>query len=380
MKKVYRLLLLLAVIITTASCQDKYPDLKDGIYAEIETNKGTIVAQLEYENAPMTVGNFVALAEGKHPKVADSIKGKPFYNGLIFHRVIKGFMIQGGDITGNGSGDVGYKFPQEVSDALTHEKGALSMANAGPNTNGSQFFIMHEENPGLNMRYSVFGKVVKNQQVVDSIATSKVEGEKPVEEVKMTKVTIIRKGDAAKKWNAVKAFEDGIAAYDKKIADDEKKLKELAALVPAAAASKSLELAGLKEKATALPGGITVYVVKKGSGEKPAVGDVIKLGYNGFLTDGNLFDSSDKEVSMKYGKFNPQREAAGAYGSMPLQISPQMQMVEGFKEAVLSMGYGDEIVAFLPAATAYGADGAGGIIPPNADLVFELKMDPKEKK
>ena len=380
MKKVHRLLLLLTVILTATSCQDKYPDLKDGIYAEIETTKGTIVAELLYEKVPMTVGNFVALAEGKHPKVADSLKGKPFYDGLIFHRVIADFMIQGGDKMGTGAGDVGYVFPQEVSVDLKHDApGVLSMANSGPGTNGSQFFIMHKENLGLDMKYNVFGKVVQNQQVVDSIATTPVEGQKPVEDMVMKKITIIRKGNAAKKWDAVKAFTDGIAAYDKKIADDAALAESMLPGVPNAVAAKAAELAILKGQAVSLESGLMLYTLIKGSGELPAQGDIVDLLYAGFFEDGRLFDSNEKDVAFKFGSFNPNREAASAYGPMPLQISAQMQMIPGFKEAVLNMAYGQKVVAFIPAALAYGEVGGGDVIPPNTNLVFELTMINKKK-
>lgn len=380
MKKVHQLLLLLTVILTATSCQDKYPDLKDGIYAEIETTKGTIVAELLYEKVPMTVGNFVALAEGKHPKVADSLKGKPFYDGLIFHRVIADFMIQGGDKMGTGAGDVGYVFPQEVSVDLKHDApGVLSMANSGPGTNGSQFFIMHKENLGLDMKYNVFGKVVQNQQVVDSIATTPVEGQKPVEDMVMKKITIIRKGNAAKKWDAVKAFTDGIAAYDKKIADDAALAESMLPGVPNAVAAKAAELAILKGQAVSLESGLMLYTLIKGSGELPAQGDIVDLLYAGFFEDGRLFDSNEKNVAFKFGSFNPNREAASAYGPMPLQISAQMQMIPGFKEAVLNMAYGQKVVAFIPAALAYGEVGGGDVIPPNTNLVFELTMINKKK-
>jgi peptidylprolyl isomerase len=380
MKKVPQLLLLLTVILTATSCQDKYPDLKDGIYAEIETTKGTIVAELLYEKVPMTVGNFVALAEGKHPKVADSLKGKPFYDGLIFHRVIADFMIQGGDKMGTGAGDVGYVFPQEVSVDLKHDApGVLSMANSGPGTNGSQFFIMHKENLGLDMKYNVFGKVVQNQQVVDSIATTPVEGQKPVEDMVMKKITIIRKGNAAKKWDAVKAFTDGIAAYDKKIADDAALAESMLPGVPNAVAAKAAELAILKGQAVSLESGLMLYTLIKGSGELPAQGDIVDLLYAGFFEDGRLFDSNEKDVAFKFGSFNPNREAASAYGPMPLQISAQMQMIPGFKEAVLNMAYGQKVVAFIPAALAYGEVGGGDVIPPNTNLVFELTMINKKK-
>ncbi len=379
MNKVHKLLLILTVVATTLSCKDKYPNLKDGIYAEIETSKGTIIAELYYDKVPMTAGNFVALAEGKHPKVADSLKGKPFYDGLIFHRVIADFMIQGGDKLGTGSGDVGYKFPQEVSEDLKHDApGILSMANAGPGTNGSQFFIMHKPNAGLDMNYNVFGKVVENQQVVDSIATTPVTGQKPTVDVVMKKVKIIRKGSKAQKWDAVKAFSDGVAAYEKRLADEEAKAKALFEKVPETVAAKKLELEALKAKATALPGGVLIYTITPGNGEKPAEGTVVDLIYAGYFADGTLFDSCDKETAMKFGIFNPDRDGQGGYGKMPLQISQEMRMIPGFRDAVLQMSIGEKIVAYIPSALAYGEAGGGDVIPPNTDLIFELEMSAKK--
>lgn len=374
MKKIYGLLAILALVLMISSCEDKYPDVEDGIYAEIQTNKGTMFAELYYEDAPVSSANFVALAEGKHPLVNDSLKGKPFYDGLIFHRVIKDFMIQGGDITGTGGGNIGYKFDQEVSDSLKHdEKGILSMANAGPNTNGTQFFIMHKENPGLDMRYNVFGKVVKGLEVVDSIALTPVNGERPVDSMIMEKVSIIRKGKAAKKWNAVKTFEEAQAAAKLKKEEEAKIAAERTAAAPAIRAAKAEELSLLKEKATKLPNSeVMVYVKKKGTDGKPAEGASVAIEYSGFFTDGTLFDSSILEVAQRFDAVNPRKEQMNAYAPMPVQYSPTVGMVKGFKDAMLSMEYGDEIVAFIPSDLGYGERGAGGVIPPNTDLVFEM--------
>lgn len=376
MKKIHGLLAILALVFMASSCEDKYPDVEDGIYAEIQTNKGTMFAQLYYEDAPISSANFVALAEGKHPLVTDSLKGKPFYDGLIFHRVIKDFMIQGGDITGTGGGNIGYTFDQEVSDSLKHdEKGILSMANAGPNTNGTQFFIMHKENPGLDMRYNVFGKVVKGLEVVDSIALTPVNGERPIDSMIMQKVSIIRKGKDAKKWDAVKTFEDAQAAAKQKKEEEAKIAAERTAAAPAERAAKAEELALLKEKATKLPNSaVMVYVKKKGTEGKPAEGASVSMEYSGFFTDGTLFDSSILEVAQRFDAVNPRKEQMNAYAPMPVQYSPTVGMVQGFKDAMLSMDYGDEIVAFIPSDLAYGERGAGGVIPPNTDLVFEMTI------
>lgn len=376
MKKIHGLLAILALVFMASSCEDKYPDVEDGIYAEIQTNKGTMFAELYYKDAPISSANFVALAEGKHPLVNDSLKGKPFYDGLIFHRVIQDFMIQGGDISGTGSGDVGYKFNQEVSDSLKHDsKGILSMANAGPDTNGSQFFIMHKENPGLDMRYNVFGKVVKGLEVVDSIATTPVNGQKPVEDMIMQKISIIRKGKEAKKWDAVKTFEDALSAAEAKKEEAEKMAAERKAAAPANKAAKATDLAALKLKATKLPNSnVMVYVKNAGSGEKPAEGVSVMMDYSGFFMDGTLFDSSVLEIAQKFDNINARKEQMNAYAPMPVQYSSSVGMVQGFKDAMLSMNYGDEIVAFIPSDLAYGERGAGGVIPPNTDLVFEMKI------
>src|SRR6056300_424959 len=139
------------LLLTLTSCKTKYPDLEPGLYAEFETNKGTFVAKFYHEATPLTVANFVALSKGTHPRVDSMYQGKPYFNGLTFHRVIKDFMIQGGDPKGDGTGNPGYAFPDEIVDSLSHSgKGILSMANSGPATNGSQFFITLKETPWLN--------------------------------------------------------------------------------------------------------------------------------------------------------------------------------------------------------------------------------------
>lgn len=172
------------------------PKLGNGLYALMKTNKGEILLRLEFEKTPLTVANFVGLAEGKIKNSAKP-KGTPFYNGLKFHRVINDFMIQGGDPAGNGTGGPGYKFKDEIVPELVHDRaGILSMANAGPATNGSQFFITHKETPWLNGKHTVFGHVISGQEVVNAIAQNDT-----IESIK-----IIRKGKAAKKFNAEKVF------------------------------------------------------------------------------------------------------------------------------------------------------------------------------
>ncbi len=374
MKKLLGSLLALALMIIATSCKEEYPDLADGIYAEINTNQGTMMAELYREAAPMTVANFVALAEGNHPQVLDSLKGKPFYDGLIFHRVIENFMIQGGDYTGTGSGSVGYKFPQEVSDTLKHdEKGILSMANAGPNTNGSQFFIMHKATPSLDMKYNVFGKVVDGLAVVDSIATTETgQGDKPVEEMRMESVKIIRKGKEAKNFDAVKVFKS-------EIEKSEKMAEERKANAQKVRDAKVAELMEIKKKAKPLSSNdeILVYHISEGSGVTPEEGTRVQVEYSGFLNTGALFDSSSLETAKEFDAVNFMKEQRGMYRAIPVEYSEQAQMVPGFRDVILSMDYGEEVIAFIPSHLAYG-ERANGPIPPNSDLIFEMKIMDKE--
>jgi peptidylprolyl isomerase len=377
MKKIHGLLVVLAIILTASSCEeDKYPDAEDGIYAEINTNKGTMFARLYHEATPATVANFVALAEGNHPEIADSLQGKPFYDGLIFHRVIEDFMIQGGDMAGTGSGKIGYQFDQEIVDSLSHnEKGIMSMANAGPDTNGSQFFIMHKGMTRLDGGYNVFGKVIEGLEVIDSIATVETNSnDRPLDSVVMNQVRIIRKGKQAKKWDAPAVFNEQKELAELAAEEERKLQEERRENAPAVREAKSEELAARKAQAEKLPGGVAIYSVNKGNGGKPQPGTRVLLEYNGYFEDGRLFDSSNLEIAQKFDAVNIPKMKAQAYKPMPVAYDPEVGMVQGFKDALLSMEYGDKIVAFLPSDLAYGEQGAGQVIPPNTDLVFEMYM------
>lgn len=376
MKKIKGLLIILAIILTASSCEDKYPDMEDGIYAEFETTKGTMLAQLYYEATPITVANFVALTEGNHEYVLDSLKGKPYYDGLIFHRVIDSFMIQGGDFTGTGAGQLGYQFDQEIVDSLKHdEKGILSMANAGPNTNGSQFFIMDEPNANLDGGYNVFGKVIKGLGVIDSISTVQTNprDNRPIDSVVMKKVTIIRKGKEAKKWDAVQIFKEEQELKEERRLQEERLAEDRRVAAPAIRAAKAEELAELKSKATTLPSGVKIYTVEEGSGSKPTDGSMVQLEYAGFLENGNLFDTSNLETAQRFDAVNPNKQRANAYRAIPVQYSAQARAIPGFRDAVLSMSYGQKIVAFIPYELAYGENGSGPI-PPKSNLIFEMEM------
>ncbi|MCH1471864.1 MAG: peptidylprolyl isomerase, partial [Flavobacteriaceae bacterium] len=184
------------LFITLASCS---PKLEDGLYAKVDTNKGEIQLKLTFDKTPVTVANFVSLAEGTNRQVDSTFTEKAYYDGLIFHRVIADFMIQGGDPTGTGQGGPGYKFDDEIVSDLKHDgPGILSMANAGPGTNGSQFFITHKETPWLDGKHTVFGRVIEGQSVVDSIAQNDT----------IIAVHIIRKGKEARKFDAAATFEN----------------------------------------------------------------------------------------------------------------------------------------------------------------------------
>ena len=170
--------------------------MKDGIYADFLTSKGSILIELFYDKVPGTVANFIGLAEGQ---IKNDFKetGIPFYDNLKFHRVISDFMIQGGCPLGNGTGSPGYKFEDEFHDDLKHDKpGILSMANSGPSSNGSQFFITHIKTPWLDKKHSVFGQVIDGQNIVNIIAQGDV----------INKISIKRKGQEAISFNAVKEF------------------------------------------------------------------------------------------------------------------------------------------------------------------------------
>lgn len=372
--------LALFMLLTAAACQDKYPDLKDGLYAEIVTNKGTMVLELEYKKAPITVANFVSLAEGTNTLVDSVYKGKKYYNGLTFHRVIDEFMIQGGDPTGTGSGSPGYKFNNEISPDLKHDKvGTLSMANSGPNTNGSQFFITEKATPFLDGSYNVFGYLVMGEDVLHTIAGVKTTkpGDKPLEPVTIDEVNIIRKGKEAKDFDAPKVFKDHFAEAEKaekeRVAKMEEEKRVMEEKSAAAAVDTKKLLDEYDSKAKTLPSGLKMYLITKTTGESPKEGDMVKVNYEGYFTDGKLFDSNVKEVAERYGMFDQRREDAQMYAPMPMPIQSDAQMIAGFKEAVKLLKVGEKGYFFIPSHLAYGERGRG-TIPPNTDLTFILEM------
>lgn len=362
-----KLLVLAFISLALVSCKDEHKDLKDGLYAEIETSKGNIIVALDYKKAPITVANFVTLAEGKNNFVPADLKGKPFFDGLLFHRVISDFMIQTGDPIGNGSGDAGYKFRDEITD-LRHDKpGVLSMANSGPNTNSSQFFITHVETPWLDGKHSVFGQVIEGQEVVNAIVQGDV----------MNSVTIIRKGEDVKKFDAVKIFSN----YFKKEVENRKKQALIDAenkriydqKYKAVKEQKAIYFNQLKESATKTNSGFKFKILKTTGESKPKDGAVIYMNYSGFLEDGTLFDTSDSEVAKQFGMFDEQRAMQNGYSSLPYQMGSN-KLIPGFVEGVSKLKFGEKAVFFIPSNLGYGEQGAGDVVPPNANLIFEVEL------
>ena len=362
----------------------KTPATIEGIFATIATNKGDIVLELEYKKAPVTVANFIALAEGKNTFVTqENLKEKPFFDGLKFHRVIKDFMIQGGDPSGNGSGGTGYAFKDDFTD-LKHDKpGILSMANSGPTTNGSQFFITHKATPWLDGKHTVFGHVTEGMSIVNAIVQNDV----------VTKITIVRKGALAQKFDAPKVFAD----YFNNKSEDQKKQdlvnaenKAKQAAIEAEAkkaytekygpviAAKKAYFTATKATATTTPSGLTYKITEKGTGVKPTNGTQFYFHYAGYFEDGTLFDSSYETVSKSYGKFDANRAAQNGYQAFPFEAGKKDGMIPGFIEGLENMAFGDKAVVFIPSNLAYGERGAGSVIPPNTTLVFELEMLEKQ--
>ena len=306
---------------------------KDGIFAAMDTSKGTIILELYYKQTPLTVTNFVGLSEG----TLNATKGKHFYDGLTFHRVIKDFMIQGGDPAGDGTGGPGYKFPDEFVDSLKFEgPGVLAMANAGPGTNGSQFFITHKETPWLNGHHTIFGKVVDGQDVVNAIE----QGDKII------KVTIIRQGKDAEAFTATQADFDKRLAIVEKAAEEKKKT---------AFSEQIKEIETKFTGYTKTSDGIYYKTTAEGNGEKIGKNRSVSVEYKGYLLDGTVFDQSK--------------------GRGPLEFQTNAgRMIPGFDIMVQDMKVGEKRTIVLPPAFAYGENGYPGVIPANAYIVFDVEL------
>ncbi len=312
--------------------------LKDGLYAKFDTSKGEIICLLEYEKTPLTVTNFVALVEGtKDSRAGNKAKGDRYYDGLKFHRVIADFMIQGGCPLGTGTGGPGYTFPDEIDPSLSHTgPGILSMANAGPGTNGSQFFITHVATPWLDGKHTVFGHVISGQDIVD-----KIEGDDA-----LNAIEIVRVGAEAE------AFKADQASFDALLNDFEKN-------------QRAKELAGMEEElniiseqwpdAVSTPTGLKYVVVAEGAGDTPTKGQTVTVHYTGKLLNGKKFDSSvdrGQPIDFPVGRG---------------------QVIKGWDEALLSMKKGEKRVLIIPPDLGYGPSGRGPI-PPNAFMIFDVEL------
>ncbi|MFS4456202.1 peptidylprolyl isomerase [Maribacter sp. 2304DJ31-5] len=307
--------------------------MQNGIYAKFNTTKGEITVKLTHEKTPGTVGNFVALAEGKKDNSAKA-KGEPYYDGLKFHRVIPDFMIQGGCPLGTGTGDAGYKFDDEFHPELKHDTpGVLSMANAGPGTNGSQFFITHVPTPWLDNKHTVFGHVDSGQEIVDEIAQDDMIGT----------VEIIRIGAEAEKWDALAAFEKFTSSREERIAAEK---EEQAKALDKVSEGFEITESGLRYKIT-----------EKGDGQQPEKGQTVSVHYEGSLLNGQVFDSSFSR-------------------NQPIDFPLGMgNVISGWDEGIGLLHVGDKARFVIPSDLGYGAAGAGGgIIPPNATLIFDVEL------
>ncbi|MFK7048997.1 peptidylprolyl isomerase [Flavobacterium columnare] len=306
--------------------------MQDGIYAKFNTSKGAILVKLTHDLTPGTVGNFVGLAEGN---LENSVKsqGQKYYDGLKFHRVIPDFMIQGGCPLGTGTGDAGYKFDDEFHPSLKHDApGVLSMANAGPGTNGSQFFITHVATPWLDGKHTVFGHVVEGQDVVDLVVQDDV----------MESIEIVRVGTEAKEWNAIEAFRTFEGAREKRIAEAKRLAEE----------SVDKLSAGFEKTES----GLRYKIIQKGEGKKAEKGRTVSVHYQGSLENGQVFDSSYKR-------------------KQPIEFPlGKGYVIEGWDEGIALLQVGDKARFVIPSYLGYGDKGAGGVIPPNATLIFDVEL------
>ena len=374
MKTRLPILIFLLLNILIVSCQDKHSDLEDGLFAEFKTTHGNMVAQLYYEKAPITVANFVALSEGNHPDVQEVFKGKPYYNGIIFHRVMDGFMIQGGDPLKTGKGGPGYQFIDEITN-LKHDKaGVLSMANSGPATNGSQFFITEAPTPWLDGLHTIFGQLVKGIEIQDSISNVKTGiANRPITDVVINELNIIRKGEAAQLFDAPKTWGNKDKIQEKLKIDEERKMELELRRMDSLAKLDIIKLEDYKKKSIKQKSGLKIYVIKQGRGIKPKNGKIVKLYADGYLTNGVLFWSNNKQINEIHGKYDAEKQGRGFYDPIEMELSPDMQLIPGFKEAVYTMNVGDIIYCHIPSHLAYGSQ-SRGLITPNSDLNFIIHM------
>jgi cyclophilin family peptidyl-prolyl cis-trans isomerase len=310
--------------------------MKDGLYAEIKTSKGAITLALEFEKCPMTVANFVGLAEGKIPN-KEKEDGVAYYDGLKFHRVIDNFMVQGGCPKGSGIGGPGYDFPDEFHPDLKHSgPGILSMANAGPGTNGSQFFITHIATDWLDNKHTVFGNVIDGMDVVNSIIQDDV-----LESINFTRV-----GDLANAFDAATVFANEVNNIGSKQKESEKEA--------ALALKKQIEVKYPNARTT--DSGLMVANEVLGTGMDAIVGKTVSVHYTGRLMDGTVFDSSIE-------RGNP----------IDFQLGGGM-VIKGWDEGIALLKVGGKATFIIPFHLAYGEIGHPPVIPAKATLEFDVEL------
>lgn len=389
--KFIQLLGLAAIMSFASSCKSSSNEvsinenkvvLTDGLYAKMSTTKGDILIKLYYDATPMTVGSFVSLAEGTN-ELTTVKKGEPYFNGLTFHRVIADFMIQGGDPQGNGSGGPGYQFPDEFVDTLKHtSSGILSMANAGPGTNGSQFFITDTATRFLDNKHAIFGKVVNGMSVVRAIArVEKSQGDKPKTAVVIDSVRIIRIGSDARKFDAFAALQAGMEkAEADKVAVKEARAEDAQAFLDTYTWLQDGEssedvfkglFADWTNQMQTTPSGLGYIVLEEGTGPQVEANEFVIVDYTGYLAEnGKFFDSSYESIAKAIGTYDPRRP----YEGFQIMSGPSGRVIEGWKEGIMLFKKGTKARLIIPPSLGYGAQGAGGVIPPNATLVFDINI------
>lgn len=364
---------ILLIMLNLLSCKAQYPELDNGLYAEIVTDKGSMIAKLNFEKTPVTVANFVSLAEGTNDMVSKEYQKKKFYNGLKFHRVIEDFMIQGGDPKGDGTGNPGYRFKDEFDPNLKHDKkGILAMANSGYGTNGSQFYITHKDTPWLNAYdengelndcehpriscHTVFGEVIEGLEIIDSINQNDI----------IKEVIIIRKGKEAKSFNAPKIFKSHFEAEKKLEHEKEEKAQAILKSTLEKFEKQRIDL-------TTLPSGLQYIVTEQGSG--PALTETSKVltHYAVYFENGKLLQTSKLEIAEALDVVNLRQKKANGYQPIAAEIGPDANMIPGFKEGLKQLHVGDKATLFIPYHLAYGEAGGNGI-PPKSNIIFEVEV------